>query len=44
MSKTTPQKPYTPPSNCYQGTDHRIQAGAVATSGQHANAHGKTLL
>ena len=25
-------------------TDHRIQAGAVATSGQHANAHGKTLL
>jgi hypothetical protein len=24
--------------------DHRIQAGAVAAAGQHANAHGKTLL
>ncbi len=31
MSKTQPQKSYTPPSNCYQGTELRPQPGLPAS-------------
>ena len=31
MSKTTPQKPYTPPSNCYQGTELKPHPGLPAS-------------
>ncbi len=31
MPQTTPQKPYTPPSNCYQGTELQPHPGLPAS-------------